>query len=347
MRVLIIGENNPWSAETGYAKEFTRANCKVKICNNRVPNILTLYKSWWSLNNFSKFIYNLFSTYTFLKICNKNQYDVIFMPKAENIHSKAVKIVKNKTKARFITWYPDHPFKSNMTSMNILRNLPQYDLFYIWGNFLIDSIKAAGAQDVRYLPFCFDPDSHPSGVEPNEEDFKKFGCDVCFIGAWDLERERDLEPLANFDLAIWGPGWLENVSPSSPLKRFVRGGAVYNSDLVKAYKCSSIVFNQLRLHNGSAHNVRSMEIAGIGGGAQVVRRTPELSKELFMEDEHLVCFQGQDELKQKIRFLLKNPNFAKKISASARKKVFSDHLLKYRIEKILSDLQGFNSDHKK
>jgi spore maturation protein CgeB len=66
-----------------------------------------------------------------------------------------------------------------------------------------------------------------------------------------------------------------------------------------------------------------------------------------MEDEHLVCFQGQDELKQKIRFLLKNPNFAKKISASARKKVFSDHLLKYRIEKILSDLQGFNSDHKK
>lgn len=346
MNFLVVGENNPWSAESGFSKTLQASGCKVQLWNNKKSSPLSFNRNWWSLGRFSKFVYNTYATIRFIQIATSSRVDVIFMPKAENIHSNAVKIVKNRTKVRFITWYPDHPFKSNMTSMNILRNLPQYDLFYIWGNFLIDSIKAAGAPDVRYLPFCFDPDSHPSGVEPNEEDLRKFGCDVCFIGAWDLERERDLEPLANFDLAIWGPGWLENVSSSSPLKRFVRGGAVYNADLVKAYKCSSIVFNQLRLHNGNAHNVRSMEIAGIGGGAQVVRRTPELSKELFQEDEHLVCFQGQDELKQKIQFLLNNPIIAKKISASARKKVFSDHLLEYRIEKILSDLRRLDSDQK-
>jgi spore maturation protein CgeB len=89
-----------------------------------------------------------------------------------------------------------------------------------------------------------------------------------------------------------------------------------------------------------------MEIAGIGGGVQVVRRTPELSKELFQEDEHLVCFQGHDELKQKIQFLLDNPTIAKKLSASARKKVFSNHLLKYRIEKILYDLKSLDADQK-
>lgn len=346
MNFLIVGENNPWSAESGFSKALQVSGCKVKIWNNKKNSPLFLNRNWWSLGRFSKVIFNVYASFRFTQIATSSRYDVIFMPKAENIHSKAVKIVKDRTKARFITWYPDHPFKSNMTSMNILRNLPQYDLFYIWGNFLIDSIKAAGAPDVRYLPFSFDPDSHPSGVEPSAEDFGKFGCDVCFIGAWDLERERDLEPLAAFDLAIWGPGWQENVSTYSPLKRCVRGGAVYNADLVKAYKCSSIVFNQLRLHNGSAHNVRSMEIAGIGGGAQVVRRTPELSKELFQENEHLFCFQGQDELKQKIQFLLDNPVIAQKLSASARKKVFSDHLLKHRIAKILSDLQSLDSDQK-
>lgn len=346
MNFLVVGESNPWSAESGFSKALQSSGCKVQLWNNKKTSLLFLNRNWWSLGRFSKVIYNAYASIRFTQIATRSRYDVIFMPKAENIHSKAVKIVKNRTKASFITWYPDHPFKSNMTSLNILRNFPHYDLFYIWGKFLVDSINAAGAPDVRYLPFCFDPDSHPSEVQPTVEDFRKFGCDICFIGAWDLERERDLEPLVEFDLAIWGPGWQENVSSSSPLKRYVRGGAVYNADLVKAYKCSSIVYNQLRLHNGSAHNVRSMEIAGIGGGAQVVRRTPELSKELFQEDEHLVCFQGQDELKHKIHFLLNNPIIAKKLSDAARKKVFSDHLLKYRIKKILSDLESLESDQK-
>jgi spore maturation protein CgeB len=346
MRFLIVGENHSWSSEVGYSRSFNCAGYSANIWNNKKPYPIFLYRNWWSLSRFSKVVYNAYATFRFIQIATRTRYDVIFMPKAENIYSEAVKLVKHKTRARFITWYPDHPFKSNMTSMNILRNLPQYDLFYIWGKFLMSSIKAAGAPDVRYLPFCFDPDSHPSDVEPNEADFRKFGCDVCFIGAWDLERERDLEPLANFDLAIWGPGWLENVSSYSPLKKFVRGSGVYNADLVKAYKCSSIVFNQLRLHNGNAHNVRSMEIAGIGGGTQVVRRTPELSRELFQEDEHLICFQDQEELMQKIQFLLNNPLISNRISASARKKVFSDHLLKYRIENILSDLKKLLSYQK-
>jgi spore maturation protein CgeB len=346
MNFLVVGENNPWSAESGFSKALQLSGCKVQLWNNKKSSPLIFNRNWWSLGRFSKFVYNTYATIRFIQIATSSRVDVVFMPKAENIHSKAVKIVKNRTKVRFITWYPDHPFKSNMTSMNILRNLPQYDLFYIWGKFLIDSIKAAGAPDVRYLPFCFDPDSHPSGVEPNEEDLRRFGCDVCFIGAWDLERERDLEPLANFDLAIWGPGWLENLERSSPLRKFVRGAGVYNKNLVKAYQSSKIVFNHLRLHNGSAHNVRSMEIAGIGGGVQVVRRTRELAQELFLEDEHLVCFDSTEELKQKIQFLLSNPIISKKISESARNKVFSDHLLEYRIKKILLDLNNLEAAHK-
>jgi spore maturation protein CgeB len=346
MRFLIIGENHPWSAETGLARCIRAKSSEAFIWSNKNSLFWLCNRNWWQLGRVARAFHDLVANLELLRTVRRLKPNVLFLPKAENIHSRAVKIAVAATGARLITWYPDHPFKSSMTSMNILRNLPEYDLFYIWGRFLIDSIQSAGAPDVRYLPFAFDPETHQSKIEPSNEDLKNFGCEVCFIGAWDKERERDLEPLASFDLAIWGPGWLENLDKSSPLRKFVRGAGVYNENLVKAYKSSKIVFNHLRLHNGSAHNVRSMEIAGIGGGVQVVRRTPELSKELFQEDEHLVCFQGHDELKQKIQFLLDNPTIAKKLSASARKKVFSNHLLKYRIEKILYDLKSLDADQK-
>jgi spore maturation protein CgeB len=346
MRILVVGESHPWSSEIGYARELRRVGCEVEIWNNKVSRRLFFKRDWWKLDPVARGLYDFVASIFFIKKSTTSRPDIIFMPKVENIHSRAIQITKAKTHARVFTWYPDHPFKANMTSMNILRNLPNYDLFYIWGNFLIESIQSAGAPDVRYLPFAFDPETHQSKIEPSNEDLKRFGCEVCFIGAWDKERERDLEPLSSFDLAIWGPGWLENLDRSSPLRKFVRGAGVYNENLVKAYKSSKIVFNHLRLHNGSAHNVRSMEIAGIGGGVQVVRRTQELACELFKEDEHLVCFDSVEELKQKIQFLLSNPIISKRISESARKKVFSDHLLEYRIKTILSDLNGLDAPKK-
>jgi spore maturation protein CgeB len=346
MRFLIIGENHPWSAETGLARCIRETGSEAHVWSNKRPLLWLGNRSWWQLGRVARGLHDIAANLGFLRNVRRLKPDVLFLPKAENIHSRTVKIAVAAAGARLVTWYPDHPFKANMTSMNILRNLPSYDLFYIWGNFLTETIQSAGAPDVRYLPFAFDPETHQSKIEPSNEDLKRFGCEVCFIGAWDKERERDLEPLSSFDLAIWGPGWLENLDRSSPLRKFVRGAGVYNENLVKAYKSSKIVFNHLRLHNGSAHNVRSMEIAGIGGGVQVVRRTQELACELFKEDEHLVCFDSVEELKQKIQFLLSNPIISKRISESARKKVFSDHLLEYRIKTILSDLNGLDAPKK-
>jgi spore maturation protein CgeB len=226
-----------------------------------------------------------------------------------------------------------------MTSMNILRNLPRYDAFYIWGRFLEESLRAAGAPRVEYLPFAFDPDAHPADVALNPDDIAKYKCDICFVGAWDKEREADLEPLCTFDLAIWGPGWRQNIPVTSPLHPKIRGEGIYNEELVKAYRCSSVVFNHLRKHNGSAHNMRAMEIAGIGGGVQLVRRTPELAQQLFMEGEHLLCFESPGEMRDMIRTLLGDKNRERAISQAARDRVLAHHLLRFRIDEILRGMQ--------
>lgn len=339
MRFLIIGESQPWSAETSYARQLRRCGCEVEIWNNKKPRAMFGCRSWWELGRTSRALYDSFASIAFLKEATVRQPDVIFMPKAENIHSRAVKAAMRRTGAKLVTWYPDHPFKADMTSMSILRNLPRYDIFYIWGRFLVESIRAAGARRVEYLPFAFDPESHPTDVALTPDDRKRFASEVCFVGAWDRERERDLESLCSFDLAVWGPGWRENISASSPLRPKIRGGALYNEDLVKVYRCSAIVFNHLRLHNGSAHNVRSMEIAGIHGGVQLVRRTKELSEDLFTENEHLLCFEGNDELLNKVRVALSDHGLAKRLSDAAHQRVEKHHLLSERISRMVKDLR--------
>jgi len=340
MRILIVGEDHSWSSETGYARQFRRAGCQVEHWNNKSSRLLFGYRNWWRLGRLSKSFYDAMASAVFLRKAASFRPDLIFMPKGENIHSRAIKAAKDRTQASLVTWYPDHPFKADMTSMNILRNLPRYDVFYIWGKFLEESLRAAGAPRVEYLPFAFDPDTHPENVTLTADDIGKYQCDVCFIGAWDKERETDLEPLCVFDLAIWGPGWSENISGSSLLRSKIRGGGIYNEELVKAYRCSTIVFNHLRKHNGSAHNMRAMEIAGIGGGIQLVRRTPELAQQLFKEQEHLLCFDNPEEMQEKVRMLIHNKNRQRALSEAAREQVKSRHLLSFRIDEILSSARN-------
>ena len=340
MKILIIGSADPFALEISCARAFREFGCEVAHWDNKRPSRLFGNRSWWVLSRVERAIYDARASWEYLEVVKREKPDVIFQPKAENIHSHATRLALEATGARLVVWYPDHPFKADMTSMNVLRNLKRCERFYIWGKFLVEPLESAGCSRAGYLPFAFDPEMHPGSVRISDEDRRRFGCDICFVGTWDLERQRDLLPLAEFDLAIWGPGWLENLPGDSPLRTRVRGAGVYCEDLVKAYRCSRLVFNHLRLHNGSAHNMRTMEIAGIGGGVQIVRRTPEQSQELFLENEHLFCFEGAEELKSVVRNGLAHQGGLPDIADRARKHVLEKHTIRQRMQSVLSDLSS-------
>lgn len=338
MKFFIVGSPEPHSGESACARLLREKGCEVTIWDNKVPSLFSGWRSWWDLPRPAAAAYDAVASYRFYHAARAYRPDVLFMPKAENIHSYAVRRVLEETKARLVVWYPDNPFKADQTSMNILRNLRRCDLFYIWGKFLIEPLRAAGCRRVEYLPFGFDPSLHPVDTVLTAEDHKRFGCGVTFVGTWDVERERALAPLAEFDLAIWGPYWPARLAADSPLRRCVRGGGLYGAEMVKAFRASRVVFNHLREHNGPAHNVRTMEITGIGGGPMVVRRTVEQARELFTESEHLRCFDGDAELSSVCRDVLSQPGHGESMARLARLRVLEQHLLAFRIDKILHDL---------
>lgn len=341
MKIFIAGENKPHSYETFCAEEFRRAGCEVLHWSNRTLTPLSPLKRLpGELRRLGGEVYNMERSLSFIHAMKAFQPDLLFMPKAENIHSRAVKIALAETKARLAIWYPDNPFWAPQTTMNVIRNLRVCDIYYSWGKFLMETLRSAGCRRVEYLPFAFYPDFFPTDVEISEADRKRLLCDICFVGTWDPDREKDLLPLAEFDLGIWGPLWKEKVAPSSPLYSKIRGGGLYGADMVKAYRCAKLVFNQLRFHNGDSHNFRTMEISGIGA-AQLVRWTSEQSDGLFKNGVHLICFRDNQNLIDQVRELRERgfPD-TQGMGQRAHEHVLKNHLLKYRIEKILKSTQA-------
>ena len=155
MKIFVVGESQPWSSETFCSQIFKEMGCEVSHWDNRKTSRLFGNRSWWSFNRAERLAYDSFASKAFYDAAKEFRPDIIYMPKAENIHSYAVRKTLEETKSRLVVWYPDHPFKADQTSMNILRDLKRCDFFYIWGKFLVDSLRTAGCKSVDYLPFGF------------------------------------------------------------------------------------------------------------------------------------------------------------------------------------------------
>lgn len=333
MRFFIVGTTEYYSLQSSLARALRQLGADVQQWNNREPYALFRKRNWWSLSRAEREAYGYYASLKYYQAVKAFKPDVLLHLKAENIHSYATRRVLEETRARLVVWYPDNPFKADMSSINVLKSIREASIFCIWGKYLMESIKSAGAARVEYLPFAFDPSLHDSASIQAREDLRS---EISFVGTWDPERQRDMTPLSELPFSIWGPGWKENVPRSHPLYPCVRGSALYGDDLVAALKSTKIAFNHLRQHNGSAHNMRAMEITGIGGGAMLVRRTPELAEQLFTEGSEILCFENDQEMLEVAGNFLEKPT---SLSQLARKRVLNEHTITQRAETLLEWLK--------
>jgi spore maturation protein CgeB len=340
MNILIIGSESFASYESSCARYLRKAGCEVEIWDSKACFRPFIGASWWHMGRITRSIYNTAASIAFIRKATSLRPDVLFMPKAENIHSWCVKEVKKITGARLVVWYPDNPFRAENTSMNILRNLEHVDVFYIWGRFLIDSLISAGCRNVKYLPFGFDPELHDLTDTPVDRDIP-----CLHVGSYSEEKRDALLCLADSGLQIYGPGWETEVSIRGPMATCVKGDGLFGRDMVEAYRRAVVVANPIRLQNMPAHNLRTIEAAGIGGGVVLTQRTREQAEELFHEGHHILCYGTQEEMVNKVRWALANRNAASEVAKRAREHVFAMHLLEHRINQILADLQISYRNH--
>lgn len=333
MKILIIGSRHFASYESSCARYFAREGCDVVIWDSKACLEPVIRKNWWKMGRCARAAFDAAASVAFVRKATEFRPDVLFMPKAENLHSRAVREAKMRTGARLVVWYPDNPFRAENTSMNILRNLERTDIFYIWGRFLIDPLRSAGCLRVEYLPFAFDPELHDLSDSAVERDI---ACQ--HVGSYSEEKRDALLPLADCGLQIWGPGWQLETANRGPLAHCIRGAGLYGREMVEAYRRSLVIANPIRLQNMPAHNLRTIEAAGIGGGVVLTQRTKEQAEDLFTENEHLLCYDSPDEMKEKILWAERHVNELSLMARKARERVFSEHLLQHRIQQIVRNL---------
>jgi glycosyltransferase involved in cell wall biosynthesis len=335
MKVLLSGASNEYSL----GKYFIRSFKKLDINDIQIFDDEKYY--WEDL----KLIKNRYTHKLFWKIFAKriskkllvnlyqNRYDLIFIIKGWFYHPEVIKKIKIlQPQAKVICFNPDNPFNTwhHGASNDWIRgSIPYYDVYFIWGKFLIDKLYRAGANKVEYLPFFYDPEVHYPVEVKDENERKYYGSDVAFIGTYDEEREWWLNHLKDYDLKIWGNDWWK--ANKDLQKKWMKKPA-YGEEFRKICNSTKIVLNIIRKQNIPSHNMRTFEAPACKAFV-LSTRTDEV-KEFFEEDKEVACFSTPEELKEKIDFYLKNDDLRKQIAENGYQKV-KIHTPIERVKKIL------------
>jgi hypothetical protein len=72
-------------------------------------------------------------------------------------------IRKRLPRAVLFNFNPDNPFNTwhfGNSNQWVRQSIQHYDVYFIWGQFLMKQLRQAGAKRVEYLPFGYDPGIH-------------------------------------------------------------------------------------------------------------------------------------------------------------------------------------------
>jgi len=337
LKVFISGSGARGSNDLFFADAFRRAGARVSFFDDE--KIYHKYLSYIpssflrkAFHYFFWFVCARFIQRLYIEAVLRERPNMLFIIKGFFLApSTIIKIRTILPKTKIICFNPDNPFNTwhhFNSNVWIRKSIPLYDAYLIWGEFLFEALYAAGARQVFYLPFAFDPSSkHPLAVDTKEKTF--FGSDVAFIGSWDEEREEILNQLVGYDVKIWGNSW-EKASVVAREKWQHRD--VIGDDFCRVCASAKIILNIVRKQNIPAHNMRTFEVPACGGfllGTYTAEQDA-----LFPEGVSMAYFRSIDDLKIKIDYYLAH-NGERRIIAQTSLGVVSSHTFDARIRAIL------------
>lgn len=263
--------------------------------------------------------------------------DILLVNWGGTYYPETISEIRKRFNVITIDWLIDFPGEPGALEAGI-KVVPAYDYFFAQSTDALEAHEKHGNKGGMWLNAACDPDIHKP-MELTEEEKKRYGTDICFVGSMYPERVELFETLTEFNLSIWGPGW-ERLDINSPLKRHIKGGSVTPDTWVKIYNASKIVINYMghygeniaedRVYQASP---RVFETLACGSFQMVDAKRDVVT--LFKSGEHLVCFKETGEVKDLVRYYLKHPQERKKIARQGYNEVLEKHTYVHRIKELL------------
>jgi spore maturation protein CgeB len=251
---------------------------------------------------------------------------VVLVLLGNQISPKAIARIRRQSKTRIICWCQDQ-----MTTLGRQFLLGgEYDAVFVKDKYMQDLFsRMIRSTQFYYLPEACNPRMHRP-IELSASDRATYGCDVMIAGSLYYYRQEILRQFDGMDLKVWGyrPDWLIDRLPA----RFM-GRDVHGDDKVRAARAAKVCVNTLHYAEVNGLNCRAFELAGCGG-FQLITSVPALA-EHFIPGAEIAIFSTVDELIDKTRYYLGNPDEAKAIAERGRLRAHKDHTYEHRLSTIL------------
>ena len=218
--------------------------------------------------------------------------------------------------------YPDVSFTDH--GPDIARCLPLYDkVFTTKAYHLRDAGVRSMAQDLELVPHGFDPEVHRP-VDVSAAGFRCYACDVSFVGAHSVKKERLLgaliAALPELDVRIWGPGWQR---AGEAVRRRWQGRGAYSDETTAIYCASKINLGLLSeagggQREGDATTARTWQIPAAGGF--MLHEDTEDVRRAFTADSEIGLFHDAEDLPSAVtRWLADDSGRASAATAAHRR----------------------------
>lgn len=277
-----------------------------------------------------------------IELCRHEKIDLLWVEKALTLKPETLReIVKNNIEMK-LAWYSgDDMFASHNQSSYFLKSLPYYDVVFTTKSYNChaNELPALGARRVEFTNKSFDRYMN-APVDVTQEDRKRLGADVGFIGTFEKDRADKMLFLAEngVKVRIWGNGWGSYVGKHLNLQ--VENRPVYDEDYQKTICATRINLCFLRKLNRDLQTDRSVEIPA-SGAFMMAERTNE-HRALFEEDKEAVFFDinNPQELLDKVKYYLDHEEERKAIALAGRARCFkSDYSHEAALTAMLSKIE--------
>jgi hypothetical protein len=250
------------------------------------------------------------------------RFDLLWIDKGLTIHARTLKLARaSQRDCRIVGFSPDDMLNPANQSRHFAPGLPLYDFYVSTKSFNVDELQALGCPKVLFMENAYDPHTHRP-LPVGERDRLRLGGPVGFIGQWEPARAESLRglALAGIPVRVWGYTW-ERMRNAPPALR-LENQPCWGDEYARAICAFDINLCFLRKSNRDLQTQRTVEIPACGA-FMLAERTEEHLR-LFTEGREADFFSSDQELIEKTRYYLANPEERRQIALRGRQRCLRD-----------------------
>jgi spore maturation protein CgeB len=265
------------------------------------------------------------------ELCRRQSPDMVLCTGLVPLDAAALRAIGEQG-ARRVNFLTDDPWNPAHRAPWFLEGLPLYDTVYSPRQANLESLRALGCRDVRYLPFAFAPQAHyPESISAEER--RALGSDVIFAGGGDADRVPYVAALrqAGLQVALYGGYW-----DRFPETRNLSRGMASPELLRKAIRSARIALCLVRRANRDGHCMRTFEVPAVGGACMIAEDTAEHRAIFGPDGEAVRYFRDTAGMLETARRLLSAPEERERLAHAAHRLIVEGgHTYQHRLMTIL------------